>query len=84
MLKTQGIERSLGIKCSKEGREAGHGPAAAWVTGLYRDALRGLGSCEETGRTMGALGGSWSSVKLLKENDMTQLHMQGLGGEKGW
>ena len=43
MLKTQGIERSVGIKCSKEGREAGHGPAASWMTRLCRDALGGLG-----------------------------------------
>lgn len=43
MLKTQGIERSLGIKCSEEDREAGHGLAAAWMTWLHRDALRRLG-----------------------------------------
>lgn len=34
---------------------------------------------------MGALGGSWSSASNnLKENDMTQLRMQGLCGEEGW
>lgn len=85
MLKTQGIERSLGMKCSEEGREAGYGLAAAWMTRLCRDALRGLGSSEGTGRTRGALGGSWSSVNNnLKENGMTQLHVQGLCGEEGW
>lgn len=44
MLKTQGIERSLGIKCSKEGRAL----AAAGMTCPYRDALRGPGSSEGT------------------------------------
>lgn len=85
MLKTQGIERSLGIKCSEEGREAGQGLGAAWMTWLYRGALGGQGSCGGTGRTTGALGGSWSLVNNnLKENDMTQLRMQGLCGEEGW
>lgn len=59
--------------------------AAAWVTCPYRDALRGLGSCEGTARAKGALGSSWSLVNNnLKENDMTQLQMQGLCGERGW
>jgi len=59
MLKTQGIERSLGMKCFKEGRETGHGPAASWMTRLYCGALGGLGepwgdwkSQESTGRLL--------------------------------